>query len=172
MTRFERIAPDTLRMERLLDAPVETVWRWLVEPELRRRWFAGGTAPSEGAELELVFDHDHLSDEPVPYPESHAKWQGAKACERVAEFDPPRRLAFTWDGGVEGIVRFDLSDADGRTRLVLTHGGISGAPAMAGFGGGWMSHLEVLEARIAGRKVADFWALHRQAGKEVAAALA
>ena len=40
---IEKTAPDTIRLERLLDAPVATVWRYLVEGELRGQWFAGGT---------------------------------------------------------------------------------------------------------------------------------
>ena len=35
----EKLAPDTIRLERLLDAPVETVWRYLTEAELRSQWF-------------------------------------------------------------------------------------------------------------------------------------
>ena len=33
----ERIAPDTIRVERSLDAPMEMVWRYLTEAELRGR---------------------------------------------------------------------------------------------------------------------------------------
>jgi len=32
MNRLQRLAPDTLRLERLLDAPVETVWKWIADP--------------------------------------------------------------------------------------------------------------------------------------------
>ncbi len=33
---IERLAPDTIRLERTLDAPVDKVWRYLTEAELRR----------------------------------------------------------------------------------------------------------------------------------------
>ena len=32
---LERLSDDTIRFERLLDAPVETVWRYLAEADLR-----------------------------------------------------------------------------------------------------------------------------------------
>ena len=171
MTRFERVAADTIRLERLLDAPPETVWRWLVQPELREQWFAGGTAAQAESEFQLVFDHDMLSDGDVPYPAEYAKWQGTTATERVTIFDPPHRLAYSWGGGKEGEVLFELHGDGDRTRLVLTHSGISGPAGMANFGGGWMSHLDVLEARLAGRGVADFWSLHRTVAAEVQANL-
>jgi uncharacterized protein YndB with AHSA1/START domain len=172
MVEFERIAPDTLRMERLLEAPVETVWQWLIDPSLRRLWFAGGTAPEPEGAIELVFDHDELSADDVPYPEEYARFQGARTQERVVRYEPPRLLAFTWDEGREGVATFELFPEDGRTRLVLVHSGITGPAECANFGGGWMSHLAVLQERIAGRAVPDFWALHRQAERKVAASLA
>jgi uncharacterized protein YndB with AHSA1/START domain len=41
--QIERTAPDTIRLERTLDAPPETVWRYLTEAELRSQWFMGGS---------------------------------------------------------------------------------------------------------------------------------
>lgn len=169
MIDIERIAPDTIRMERLLDAPVETVWRWLTEPDLRRQWFAGGRIdPRVGGEIELVFDHDDLSADDVPYPAQYAEYKGAIGRERIVEYDPPRRFAISWDEGREGTALFELFEAGERTRLVLTHSGISGPGPMANFGGGWHAHLAVLEARLAGRQVRDFWALHAQSEEAVA----
>ena len=66
---LERIAPDSIRLERTLDAPVTTVWRYLTEAELRSRWFMGGTDATAGGTFDLLVDHDRLSDDPnVPTP--------------------------------------------------------------------------------------------------------
>ena len=174
MTDMEILAPDTLRMVRVLDADQATVWRYLTEAGLRRKWFCAGTdATAAGETVELVFDHDELSADPVPYPEKYAKYQGAVGREKVVEFDPPHVFAISWDEGKEGIARFELSDAgDGRTRLVLTHSGITGPAPMANFGGGWHSHLAVLEGLLKGDPVRNFWTLHAESEAKVAASLA
>ena len=43
---IQRIGPDAIRLERLLDAPPETVWRYLTEANLREQWFRGGADDS------------------------------------------------------------------------------------------------------------------------------
>lgn len=174
MTDIEVLAPDTLRMVRVLDADPQTVWRYLTEAALRRKWFSAGTdATVAGETVELVFDHDELSADDVPYPADYAQYKGAVGREKVVEFDPPRVFAISWDEGREGVARFELDDAgEGKTRLTLTHSGITGAAPMANFGGGWHAHLDVLEGLLKGDPVRDFWALHAQSEAKVAAAIA
>jgi len=166
-----RTAPDTIRLERMLDAPVETVWRYLTEGELRRQWFMGGTDAKPDSEFELVVDHDNLSEEDVPYPESYAASKGVRFSEEVLRFEPPRLLETTFQGGKNGSVTYELFPKGDRTRLVLTHSGIASPVGAQDFGSGWTSHLAVLEERLAGRSVPDFWALHARSKEEVAKAL-
>jgi uncharacterized protein YndB with AHSA1/START domain len=168
---IERTAPDTIRLERLLDAPIEKVWRYLTEADLRREWFMGGTDAKPDSEFELLNDHDNLSDEDVPYPEDYAPYKGRTWSEKVVRFEPPHLLATTFQGGKNGIVTYELTPEGERTRLVLTHSGITSGSGAQDFGGGWTSHLAVLEARLAGRGVPDFWALHAQSRDAVAKAL-
>ena len=167
-----QVAPDTIQLERLLHAPVETVWRYLTEAGLRQRWFMGGTDATAGGEFELLNDHDNLSDDDVPYPESYAPYKGKTWEERVLRFEPPRLLETTFQGGKNGTVRFELFAQGGKTRLVLTHSGIVSGTGAQDFGSGWNSHLTVLEERLAGRSVKDFWALHAKSREAVAQALA
>lgn len=172
MAVIERLGNDTLRIERFLPAPVETVWRYLTDETLRGDWFAGGPIePRVGGEITLVFDHDNLSAGDVPYPGAVACYKGQVARERITRFDPPHAIAFSWDGGKEGEALFELHEAEGGTRLVLTHKGITGPAPMASFGGGWTSHLAVLRAVLSGETIEDFWALHAECEAEVKRAL-
>ena len=167
----ERVAPDAIRLERTLDAPVETVWRYLTEAELRSRWFMGGTDATSGGAFDLVVDHDQLSDGEAPYPESYAAFKGTVWSEKVTRFDPPRLLATTFQGGKNGEVTYELFAEGEKTRLVLTHSGIASPSGFKDFGGGWCSHLAVLEERLAGRGVPNFWELHARCREAVASAL-
>jgi uncharacterized protein YndB with AHSA1/START domain len=169
---IERVAPDAIRLERTLDAPVETVWRYLTEADLRSRWFMGGTDAKPESGFDLVVDHDKLSDETdVPYPESYAAFKGAVWHEDVLRFDPPRLLETTFQGGKNGTVTYELMPEGDRTRLVLTHSGITSGAGAQDFGTGWNSHMTVLQERLAGRGVENFWALHAQSREAVVKAL-
>ncbi|UIJ45615.1 SRPBCC family protein [Sphingomonas cannabina] len=170
MADSDIITAAELRFERLLDAPVETVWQYIVDPELRARWFmGGGIEPRVGGRIEMVFDHDRLSDDEVAMPERYAGNRGKRWHEMITAIEPPTMIAFSWVDGEAGTVTITLADAgEGRTRLKLHHTGLRGPADARNFGGGWMSHLDVLEARIAGRGVPDFWALHARSEAQAA----
>lgn len=168
---LERVGSDAIRLERVLDAPVEKVWRYLTEAVLRQQWFMGGTDVTGVGEFELLVDHDKLSTDTVPYPESYECFKGATWVEQVSRFDPPRLLETTFQGGKNGTVTYELIPQGDRTRLVLTHSGIVSGTGAQDFGSGWNSHLTVLQERLAGRSVRDFWALHAKSRQDVAKAL-
>ena len=162
-----------LRFERVLAAPVDTVWRYLTDPDLRTRWFMGGELePQVGGKMHFVFDHDTLSDGDAPMPERYAKNKGKTWFETITVYDPPHRLAYSWDNGDAGTVTFTLEpEGEDQTRLVLHHTGLRGPSDAKNFGGGWGSHLAVLEKRIKGERVENFWDLHAEAEAKAAAAV-
>jgi uncharacterized protein YndB with AHSA1/START domain len=168
---IERTAPDAIRLERMLDAPVETVWRYLTEADLRRQWFMGGTDARQDGAFDLLVDHDNLSTDEVPYPEGYAAFKGSIWSEKVIRFEPPRLLATTFQSGKSGTVTYELFPEGDRTRLVLTHSGIASGTGAQDFGSGWNSHLTVLQEKLAGRSVKNFWALHAQSKEAVKQAL-
>src|SRR3546814_10204934 len=75
--------------------------------------------------------------------------------------------AMTWDGGKNGVARFELTPEGARTRLVLTHTGIGDSGHRKGTAAGWRSHLAVLAGRLSGHPVRDFWKLHAESMKAV-----
>lgn len=170
----DSITATELRFERLLPAPVETVWKYLTESELRQRWFMGGSIDARvGGEIEFVFDHDRLSDDDVPMPARFAGNAGRRWSEKLVRYEPPRVLAYTFGSDADSIATFELKDAgNGKTLLTLVHSGIKNRDQAANFGGGWASHLAVLEARLEGHGIPDFWALHREAESHAKAMLA
>ncbi len=169
---IERLGPDAIRLERTLEAPVEKVWRYLTQADLRAQWFMGGTDALPDHEFELVVDHDNLSDDDVPYPATHQCFKGSVWHEKVLRFEPPRLLVTTFQGGKNGVVTYELFEQGPKTRLVLTHSQIVSPSGFQDFGGGWNSHLTVLEERLAGRSVRNFWELHARCKEAVAKALA
>jgi uncharacterized protein YndB with AHSA1/START domain len=111
-------------------------------------------------------DHDRLSDGPVPTPARYSAFSGRSWSERIVQVVPEQLLAFEWDGGAEGLVTITLAAEGDRTRLVLIHAGITGRDSAVNFAGGWGAHLAVLERRLTGKAVANFWELHALAESE------
>lgn len=172
MIQPDVITPEMLRFERVFNARIERVWQFLVDPELRAKWFMGGTTDLRvGGTLGMTMAHDNLSDEPVPMPGKYQSYAGQSWTERITRMEEPHLLAFTWDDGAAGEVTIELFGLDCRTRLVLTHTGLRGREDAQNFGGGWHSHLAVLGRRLQGEPVPDFWALHRAAENIIEAAL-
>src|SRR3546814_1908413 len=58
--------PATLKIERLLPGPIDRVWTYLVDGELRRQWLAAGAMEQQvGAPVELVWrnrSEEHTSE--------------------------------------------------------------------------------------------------------------
>lgn len=152
-----QIAPDTVRIERLLEAAPERVWDWLVDPEKRARWFAGGTMePKKGGRIELVFRNSELTHNDDPAPEKYTRQAGVVLSEAtVVELDPPHRFVMDWFGSSR--VTFELEPQGTQTRLTLTHEQVSERGTRVSVSAGWHAHLDILAARLAGTEPPAFW---------------
>ena len=149
------IEPTTLKIQRLLPGPIERVWAYLTESDLRRQWLAAGEMEMKvGAAFELVWRNGELTDppgqRPAGFPAEH-RMQG-----QITELDPPRKLAITW--GSTGGVTFALEPKGEKVLLTVIHRRVAERGTLLNVSAGWHMHLDVLVARVSGNKVpAPFW---------------
>lgn len=146
--------PTTLTIRRLLPGPIERVWAYLTESDLRRQWLASGTMEMRvDAPVTLVWRNCELSDPPGVRPEGFGEEHRLES--RITELDPPRRLGISW--GDTGGVSFTLEPRGSEVLLTLVHSSISERATRLNISAGWHTHLDVLADRCAGRNPPPFW---------------
>ena len=147
--------PATLTLKRTLPGPIDRVWAYLTESELRRQWLASGEMTGEvGSRVELVWRNDELSDPPGIKPDGFGDEHRLES--EILEFDPPNRLSFTW--GSTGGVTMQLEPAGENVLLTITHRRIEERSSQLNISAGWHAHLDILAARLADTAPAEpFW---------------
>ncbi len=146
--------PATLTIRRLLPGPVERVWAYLTESDLRRRWLAAGTMELRaGAPCELVWRNDELSDPPARRPAGFSEENRMQS--RIVEVEPPRKLTIAWDGS--GDVTFELQPQGSQVLFTVTHRRLPDRQSMLKVAAGWHAHLDTLVARANERQPGPFW---------------
>jgi uncharacterized protein YndB with AHSA1/START domain len=146
--------PATLTITRVLPGPIERVWEYLTQGELRRKWLASGQMESRvGASVELVWRNDELSDppgeRPPGFPEDHRM-----VCE-IQEFEPPRKLTISW--GSTGGVSIELEPKGDEVLLTLVHRRVPDRSILLNVSAGWHAHLDILVARLRSDDPEPFW---------------
>jgi uncharacterized protein YndB with AHSA1/START domain len=124
-----------LRIDEVLPSPIEAVWRALTDPRTLARWLMEN-------DFEPRVGHAFtLRDPPT------ATWDGRVACE-VLELDPPRRMVWSWNGGMKGEtttrVVFELRAEGEGTRFTLRHEGEGDAAQGEALLSGWKRKAGVL----------------------------
>lgn len=146
--------PATLTIKRRLPGPIERVWSYLTDSDLRRQWLAAGTMEMKvDTPFELVWLNDALTQPPGTRPPGFPDEQ-RMAC-RIVELEPPRKLTFTWNG--TGDVSFELEAQGKEVLLTVIHRRISERNTRLMIGAGWHMHLDILVARNTGTKPEPFW---------------
>ncbi|MGA2228261.1 MAG: SRPBCC family protein [Syntrophobacteraceae bacterium] len=146
--------PATLKIQRLLPGPIERVWAYLTESDLRRQWLAAGQMEMKvGAPFEFVWRNDELTNPPGLRPPGFSDEHRRQG--RITELDPPRKIAFTWEGS--GEVSFELEPKGEEVLLTVIHRRLPDRESLLGVGAGWHMHLDVLVARLTGKEPAPFW---------------
>lgn len=146
--------PTTLKIQRLLPGPLDRVWAYLTDGDLRRKWLAAGAMELKvGAPFELIWRNDELSSAPVNRPAGFPEEQRMKS--RITEVDPPRKLSFTWEGS--GDVTFELERQGDEVLLTVIHRRLPDRDTLLKVAAGWHTHLDVWAARAAGKEPEPFW---------------
>ena len=150
----ELIEPATLKIQRLLPGPIERVWAYLTQSDLRRQWLAAGDMEMKvGAAFEFVWRNDELTSPSGRRPPGFADEHRMQS--RITECDPPRKLAFTW--GESGGVTFELETKGNEVLLTVIHRRLSDRATLLMVGAGWHMHLDILVARATGQEPKPFW---------------
>ncbi|SMF37088.1 Uncharacterized conserved protein YndB, AHSA1/START domain [Tistlia consotensis] len=148
------IEPATLKIQRLLPGTAERVWAYLTDSDLRCRWLAAGEMPAAvGGAFALTWRNDELTDPPGERPEGFGAEHRIES--RILEFEPPRRLAFTFGGA--GEVSFELEPRGEKVLLTVIHRRLPDRPTSLKVGAGWHAHLDILAARLSGSEPEPFW---------------
>lgn len=125
----------TLVIEKLFAHPPEKLWRALTESPLLAQWMLNN-------DFEPVVGRSFQFRSP-PMPQ----WDGLIDC-KVLIVDPLKQLSYTWSAlGLDSIVHFTLTPADGGTHLRMEHSGFR-ADQQQAYGGakyGWQNFLGALE---------------------------
>jgi uncharacterized protein YndB with AHSA1/START domain len=154
-----------VRFVRILPGPIERVWDYLVDPDKRARWFAGG--PMElrpGGKVTFFVRHKNLAPDETPPAEQQASHDGGRSMSgTVTRCEPPRLLAFTFSHYGDSEATFELTPQGQDVQLVLTHRGSGDDLSyMPGFGSGWHTHLAHLVALLEGAPRPPFWPMQLQ----------
>jgi uncharacterized protein YndB with AHSA1/START domain len=154
------LAPDkSLRIQRRLPGPIERVWSYLTDGELRRQWLASGSMPPQaGDTFELVWRNDDLSSSPAERPDGFSA--ESRAVCQLLELDAPRRLRYLWPD--VGEVCFELEPLADEVLLTVTHHRLSGERLILNVCAGWHAHLAVLVALLEGTPPPSLWRTWKQ----------
>src|SRR4051812_45164636 len=156
MNEYASVTGDVLRIERLLPGPIERVWAYLVDPEKRALWFAGGAFEQRaGGAGELVFNHGKLSEEPTP--DEWKAFEGMTSPVRVLRFEPPRLVSWAWSEGERSFeLTIELTVQGDKVLLVLEQSPANQPDDFKNYGSGWHTHLDTLQDQLEGVKPRGF----------------
>jgi len=137
-------ATRSIVVERTMPHPPEKIWRALTQSALVGEWLMENDFEAR-AGATFTFRAKPMGN-----------WNGIVHCE-VTVFEPPRRLVYTWKGGIvqnappssslDSVVEWTLTRVAGGTRVRMEHSGFrpQNESAYTTMSGGWPRILERLE---------------------------
>lgn len=153
--------PGCVRMQRILPGPIERVWAYLTESELRGTWLASGEMELiSGGTANLYMQHKRITTDAPPEKYQDVHDTGIGWTEKVLACEAPNLLTITWseETGPPSEVTFELTPSGSEhVLLVVTHRLVGKPESLADYASGWHAHLDVLTKRLAGRPSEGFW---------------
>jgi uncharacterized protein YndB with AHSA1/START domain len=147
-------APNiSLKVSRLIKAPIARVFAAWTTPEQVRQWLGGACANMASVKIDPRIGGDYCFNMVKP--------QGEMAMRGTyREVSPPTRLVFTWMAGscsgaqdtYETLVTVDLAEVQGGTEVTITHERFTSDESREQHNNGWTASLDCLEKVMAGIK--------------------
>ena len=109
------LEPDSVVVERFLNAPIDVVWRAITEPEQMKQWYFPAIQafkPEVGFEVRVDTEYEGRKKEHL--------W-------KITEVVPGRKIAYSWnytENFGNSTVSWELYDEGKTTRLRLVHTGL------------------------------------------------
>jgi uncharacterized protein YndB with AHSA1/START domain len=149
-----QLEDGSMRFVRKVPGPIERVWAYLVEPEKRVLWLCGGTSGQEaGDSFTLAFDNSKLGDG-AESEEDAARHNPHQMTAELVTSEPPRVLAFRWNGAE---TRFELEEAGDTVKLTVIQSPPSELTQRIGMASGWHTHLGLLVTVLQDDPPRNFW---------------
>lgn len=129
-----------VRFERTIDAAIDVVWDLIATGDGLEKWLAPAQVDLRvGGDMDIDFGEDGLAG-------------GA-----ITHVDPPALLEYHWrfPGEPDSIIRFELTETEAGTRLVLEHR-LLPLDQCVGYGAGWHAHIDQLEAMATSGEALDW----------------
>jgi uncharacterized protein YndB with AHSA1/START domain len=147
---------DAVVSEIQITAPPERVFQALIDPKQVMSWWTSDDCQIESFSMDAKrggrwsYDTKQTAMNMNGVTKFH--------CEgEVLEFDPPRRLAYTWianwhaDRTQRTVVSWDLKPASGGTHVTITHSGLlEDVAARKDYSGGWTGVMQQLKKFVEG----------------------
>lgn len=136
---------DTIRFQHVMPAPIDTLWEYLTNPSYLSTWLANARFEQrEGGWVDLMFDVEAMPER---------KKGGAHIVGVVSVYAPPHMVAYSWNDAdhpeTKSHVRMELEKDGGKTRLKITHEGLS-PEQLAECSADWATHVTILESLLKG----------------------
>jgi uncharacterized protein YndB with AHSA1/START domain len=147
---------DSVVSEIHIAAPPDRVFQALIDPRQVMRWWTSEVCPIESFSMQAKLGGRWTYD--TVKGTLNVNGVTKFHCEgEVLEYDPPRRLAYSWianwhdEKSRRTVVRWELTPKSGGTQVKLTHSGLTQEPvARKDYSSGWTGVVTQLKQFVEG----------------------